>query len=166
MSKNPVVRLETWEYEWASFVGIRRAVANWDRKNAKAYKGNEHNLEPNRIANIASCICEMAVAKYLNRYWSGSAWDWNKVDHEKSKLFDDVGQGIEVRRVRNETGPALKPKDKGKILYGAKVLGKEWRSVEILGWVFADDHIKRLKGRDLIYIDASKLNSPLKKPDC
>ena len=160
-----IVHLDPWEYERAGFVALRRGTSNWGRPDSAAYKDKEKQ-EPNRRAEFASCLCELAVAKHLNQYWSGSVWSWKDIDPETQKTFPDVGHNIEVRRVRSASGPAVKKKDKDKFVYGAKVIGDEWMSVEILGWVVANDYIKDLKGRKYLSVPVMHLNSPTKKTDC
>ncbi len=151
-----VVNISPWEYEWASFVGIRRATSNWGRHDSPAYDNN-NDLDPERVAGMATCLCELAVAKHLNQYWPGGIWKWDTPIAQKHRHFADVGHDIEVRRVKTMIGPSVKPKDKGKIVWAARVLGREWKSVEVLGWIRADDVIDQ--SRDVV-VPISKLNKP------
>jgi hypothetical protein len=52
----------------------------------------------------------------------------------------DVGKNIEVRRVRTQSGPAVREKDlnRGLILWGAELADQEYRTVRLLGWIEAD----------------------------
>ncbi len=57
-----IIKLETWEYEYASHIGIRRFTANWGKEDAEHYE-NKKRQEDNRTAQVASAIGELAVAK-------------------------------------------------------------------------------------------------------
>jgi hypothetical protein len=129
----PVINLSPWEYEWACHVGARRFAANWFRPDAKHY--NKERMEDQRTAEVAACAAELAVAKYANRYWSGHVWDYR--DHNQYKEMPDVGTNIEVRRLRTEERAAVRKRQVGKklILFVAKPIMPEIRSVEIYGWI-------------------------------
>lgn len=126
-----VVSLEPWEYELAFQVGIRRFTANWNRPDAHYY--NRARMEKDRDAQVAAAMCELAVAKHLNRYWHGSVW--HASDHSKHRHKPDVGNNIEVRRVRTDTGPAVRRSDIGKVIWAARITDPEYREVELLGWI-------------------------------
>jgi len=134
-SREPlIVTLETWEYEYASTIGIRRYTNNWGKPDAAHYDHNK--MEDNRTAQVAAAIGELAVAKAINEYWSASIWD--KKDHKKFKDLPDVGKNIEVRRVRTQNGPAVRKKDlekEGLVIFGVTPIPKEFKEVEILGWM-------------------------------
>ena len=128
-----LIYLETWEYEYANTIGIRRVTNNWNKPDAPYYDPDK--MEDNRTASVAAAICELAVAKAINEYWSASIW--KNTDHDTHKHLADVGRDIEVRRVRTQPGPAIRAKDlvKGnQILFGAHAVEKEFKVVEILGW--------------------------------
>ena len=137
-----IIELEPYEYEYAYTIGIRRFIANWDKRDSSTYAENKEKMEEDRNAQPAAAICELAVAKYLNQTWSGHIW--RKQDHHKYKNIPDVGKNIEVRRVRTDKGPAIKLKDlnKGLIIWGARLLDKEYTKVELLGWIEADEGAK------------------------
>jgi hypothetical protein len=133
-----LIYLETWEYEYASTIGIRRYTNNWDKPNAAHYDPSK--MQEDRTAQVAAAICELAVAKAVNEYWSASIW--KGTDHNTFKHLADVGKDIEVRRVRTQPGPAIREKDllKGnQILFGAYAVEKEFKQVEILGWTTFKD---------------------------
>ena len=102
-----IIELESWEYEYASTIGIRRYTNNWGKPDAPYYDPTK--MEDNRTAQVASAIGELAVAKAINEYWSASIW--KGADHKKYKDLPDVGKNIEVRRVRTQDGPAVREKD-------------------------------------------------------
>jgi hypothetical protein len=132
-----LIKLEPWEYEYASYIGIRRFTANWDKSDASYY--DRSRMEDDRTAQVASAICELAVAKAMNQYWTASIWDESK--HENNKFIPDVGINIEVRRVRTKSGPAVRHKDLNRdlIIVGAIAIAPEFKEVEVLGWIRAED---------------------------
>jgi hypothetical protein len=52
----------------------------------------------------------------------------------------DVGINIEVRRVRTQSGPAVREKDLGRglVIWGAELVDSEYRQVKLLGWIEAE----------------------------
>lgn len=131
-----IIQLEPWEYEHAYMVGMRRFTENWGKQDASYYIKSK--MEEDRNAQPASAICELAVAKYTNQYWHASVWDGRK--HAKYKNMPDVGTNIEVRRVRTQSGPAVREKDcnRNLIIWGAELIDPEYKSVKLLGWIEAD----------------------------
>ena len=127
------IRLAPWEYEWASHVGARRYVANWNRADAK--HDHRERMEDDRTAQVAACVAELAVAKHTNRYWSGHVWDAR--DHTTYRDIADVGTNIEVRRIRTRSSAAVRLRQLGRqlVLFVARPVMPEMRSVEILGWL-------------------------------
>lgn len=128
----PLVELQTWEFDLVSLVGARRASARWHSGNAAHY--DQKRMEDERTAQVAACAAELAVAKWTNRYWHAHVWDAR--DHDKFKDLPDVGTNIEVRRVRTSDSAAVREHQVGKrlVLFVAKPIMPELRSVEILGW--------------------------------
>jgi hypothetical protein len=96
-------------------------------------------MEDDRTAAAAACAAELAVAKYTNRYWSGHVWDYR--DHNQYKEIPDVGTNIEVRRIRTRETAAVRKRQVGKglVLFVAKPIMPEIRSVEIYGWMHYDE---------------------------
>jgi hypothetical protein len=131
-----IIELEPWEYVHASNVGIARFAANWGKKDALHYK--KELMEDDRTATVAAAICELAVAKATNRFWSGHVW--SKEDHRKYKDVPDVGRNIEVRRVRKGTTVALRRHQLGKglILFAAQPVAPEFMTVDVWGWIDYD----------------------------
>lgn len=136
-----IVKLRPWEYEYASHIGIRRFTANWNKQDASYY--DKAKMEDNRTAQVAAAIGELAVAKATNQYWHASIWDESR--HDENKYIPDVGNCVEVRRVRTQDGPVVREKDLIKndllnnnlYIFGVKPVGPEFREVEILGWTRA-----------------------------
>lgn len=133
-----IVKLETWEYEYASHIGIRRFTANWDRPDAEYYQVDERK-EDDRTAQVAAAIGELAVAKLLNQYWNATIWSADK--HKEYNKLPDVGKNIEVRRVRTQDAVCIREKDTGRglIVFAVRPIEKEFREVEVFGWIKADE---------------------------
>lgn len=132
-----LVELEPFEYEWASHVGARRFIENWSKRDASYYK--KELMEDDRTASVAAAVCEIAVAKITNRYWSGHVWTARQHDSYKNKI-SDVGSNIEVRRVRTGDSAAVRKRDlnKGMVLFVAKAIMPELRQVEVWGYIDYD----------------------------
>jgi hypothetical protein len=132
-----LVTLEPWEYVNACNVGIARFAANWDKTDAPHYK--KELMEDDRTAQVASAICELAVAKAANRYWSGHVW--HKSEHNRYRDVPDVGSNIEVRRVRTGETAAVRLHQLGKglVLFVAQPKPPEFREVEVWGWLDYDE---------------------------
>ena len=132
-----IIEIDPWEYEWASHVGVKRFTANWNKQDAKHYDPTK--MESNRTAQVASALCELAVAKHTNKYWAGTAW--SGADHDKEKHRPDVGTNIEVRRVRTRNAVAVRKKQVGLglILFATRAIEPEFRQIEIIGYINYDE---------------------------
>lgn len=132
-----LVVLEPFEYEWASHVGNRRYIENWGKKDAPYYK--KDLMEDDRTAQVAAAVCEIAVARLTNRYWSGHVWHASEHAAYKNKT-PDVGKNIEVRRVRTGDTAAVRKRQVGKglVLFVAKPVMPELREVEVWGYIEYD----------------------------
>ena len=129
---NELVTLEPWEYVHACTVGAGRFAANFDKQNAAHYLPEA--MEDDRTAQVAGAVAELAVAKFTNRYWSGSVWQQG--DHDLHKLKPDVGRNIEVKRVRTRDAAVRKKQvGLGLVLFVARPIEREFRQVEIWGWL-------------------------------
>lgn len=152
------VTLSPWEYEYAYQVGIRRYTANWEKRDAPHY--DRARMELDRDAQVAAAICELAVARHINRYWHASVW--TPSEHHRYRDQPDVGLNVEVRRVRTDVGPAVRERDAGRIVWGAMTSG-EFRLVDLLGWVHGDAGWEMGQDRPGGYrvVPAKMLNSPV-----
>lgn len=135
--KHVLVPIDTWEYERANEVGIRRYTQRWNSQDAPHYK-DKNRQEDNRTANVAAAVCELAVAKYLNQYWHGHIW--HASEHYKYKMYPDVGQHVEVKRIRIENGSWVPIRESGNtfnglVVWAAHANPPEFREVEIYGWI-------------------------------
>ena len=152
-----IVTLEAWEYEHASLVGARRYTANWGKDNAPWY--DAERMEDDRTAQVAACVCELAVAKATNRYWSGHVWPAS--EHRARRDTPDVGHNIEVRRVRTSLHAAVRRHQVGKglVLFVAQAIPPEFREVQVLGWIDMDEAWE--KGKPSSYdSETTRLISP------
>lgn len=127
-----IINLLPWEYDHASSVGIRRFIANWDVLNAPHY--DKSRMEDDRTAQVAAAICELAVARHTGQYWGGHVWHASE-HHLYKDIIADVGNCIEVRRVRSRPAVAVRSSQigRGLHLYAARAIEPEFRSVELLG---------------------------------
>jgi len=129
-----IVELEKWEYEHAVYIAGRRLAENKGRKDAAHYN---NDLKQNEIlANVATCCCEIAVAKLLNEYWHAHVWDVR--DHNMYKDLPDVGKDVEVRRVRKIDNPVTIRKNdvlKNRIIVAAYAEEPEFWIVDVLGMI-------------------------------
>lgn len=156
-----LIALTQWEYEYAFQVGIRRYTANWKKQDAPHY--DRSRMELDRDAQVAAAICELAVAKHINRYWHASIW--HPSDHKQHRDSPDVGDNVEVRRVRTDVGPAIRHRDWDRVVWGAKTDG-EYREVELLGWITGAEGWNRGETRPGGYrvVAADRLNPPILTP--
>jgi hypothetical protein len=156
-----IIDLASWEYEHVNHVGIGRYTANWDKQDAAYY--DKSRMQDDRTAQVAAAACELAVAKHVNQYWSGSVW--HKEYHNRHKNMADVGYNIEVRRVRTRNSVAVRSKDLGKglILWAARAIEPELRQVVLLGHIGYDEAwslAEETQFQGTRYLPVSRLNSP------
>lgn len=94
------VGLTRWEYDIACHVAEQRHAATRGTQNSPTYQANLNRMEDNLQAEIAGACCEMAVAKYLGRYWSAGWWD--PEEHAAYSQIPDVMPDYEVKRIRDK----------------------------------------------------------------
>jgi len=132
-----VVTLEPWEYQWAEHVGTQRDEINRTKQNAAYYDSNRMDSD-NARANILSCCCELAVAKYLNRYWGGDYWPLDR--HSEFRGLPDIAPNIEVRRVTKPHNPlVIRERDakKERKMFLTYVDMEDRLNVSLIGWLDA-----------------------------
>jgi hypothetical protein len=139
MPTRPVVELQPWEYMWAHTVGALRDSANLHKQDSAYY--DPERMEHNLIASRAAAVAEMVVAKYLGLYWGGHVWD--SAQHDHFRMESDVGDRIEVRRIRRAQAPlTVRKRDlavEGRIVVSVFVDSQEQTSGQIMGWLPAVD---------------------------
>lgn len=130
------VHLLPWERDWAHHIGKARHEVNLQRQDASWY--DPRRMEDNLTASISAAVAEMAVAKHVNQYWSGSIWP--VAEHDKYKNLPDVGDNIEVRTVRTSSSAAVRRHQVGKglILWVAKPVRPALDTVDLWGWIPMD----------------------------
>lgn len=133
-----IVALEPFELEHAVSVGHRRHIANVAKQDAYHY--DKARMQDNVTANVAASACEMAVAKALNKYWSGSVWDSSQ--HDRYRREPDIPPDLEVRRVREPGNPlAVRRRDveAGRVMVSAYADEEtNFAIVTINGWLDAE----------------------------
>ena len=105
----------------------------------------------------AAALCELAVAKYLNQYWHASIW--RAAAHRSHKHLPDVGDRIEVRRVRTAKGVTVRKNDRDKRVWGAKIIDPEFRRIQLLGYIEANEALERGK-KDIVVVPFQYLTKP------
>lgn len=139
MRARATVALAEYEMEWAYTVGLRRHSANLGKGNAAHY--DPARMEDNITASIAAAICELGVAKYLQRYWPASAWDSGR--HNKYHDEPDVYPNIEVRRVRSASNPLVvrrRDTTRNRVMVSAYTNARDsFQVVDINGWLTAEE---------------------------
>lgn len=93
------VFLTPWQVEWGVLAGMERYRRNkdCDVQDTDDYKEKE-NKQPEDIANVSTCLCELATSLRLNKRWNGPFW--SPKYHKPASSAPDVGYNIEVRRTR------------------------------------------------------------------
>lgn len=133
-----IVDLYPWEIELAYQVGIRRDNVNATKPDAAHY--DRSRMEDNLRASVAAAACELAVARATCCYWTMSIWDTSQ--HYKYKALPDVLPNIEVKRVREPENPMVVRRREvgtGMVIVSAYAVPSFFRSVEIKGWLPADE---------------------------
>jgi hypothetical protein len=92
------VTLTPWEYDNARWVAENRNGLNRGNANSASYEENIERMQDNLVAETAGACAEMAVAKHLNLFWSGSFW--GRDDHHLYADMPDIAPDIEVKRIR------------------------------------------------------------------
>ena len=144
------IELRPWEYTLAAQVGADRSAQNFGRADAAHY--DRDRMEDDRTAQHAAAVAEIATARAVNRYWTAcGAWAANR--HSDYKGLADVGENIEVRRIRDggTSTFAIGPKDRDRVIFACFVEPPELRRVRILGWVNGEDALAA--GQDAGYGD-------------
>lgn len=129
------VVLTDWEMDRVHHVGKKRMELNSGNRNAAHYS-DVSRQQDRRIAEPAAAACECAAARSINRYWHGSYW--SEGDHQQFKNTPDVGENVEVRRIRypNARGFAVGEKDRDQIVMACYVEDEQdLRVVRVLGWI-------------------------------
>ena len=100
-------------------------------------------MEDDRTAQHAAAVCELAVARALNRYPTGFG-AWAASDHAKYRDLPDVGDNTEVRRVReaSSTTFAVGEKDRNRTIVAAFPILPELRVVRVLGWIKGSEALR------------------------
>lgn len=134
-------------------VASQRAIMNMKFQVSPRYGAPE--LDGAEEINIFSCRGEMAVAKYLNLFWSGSVGDYKA---------PDVGGLVEVRTI-NKAGRRLivHPEDRDWAPYVLVDVSNQ-PMMKLVGWMFGTDAKNKKywadptgKGRHAYFVPQSDL---------
>ena len=122
-------------------MGAERFAANFYREDAPHY--DRSRMEDDRTAQHAAAVCELAVARALNRYPTGFG-AWAAADHAKWRDLPDVGTNTEVRRIReaDATTFAVGGKDRNRTIVAAYPILPELRIVKVLGWISGEEALR------------------------
>lgn len=133
------VVLRPWEIAHVATVGAQRTVANLNRANAPHYR-DASRREDERTASHAAAAAECATARLLNQYWTAGG-AWVAARHGEFADLADVGENIEVRRVRDHgtTTFAVRERDMGRTIVACFVVPPELTEVRVLGWIQGPD---------------------------
>lgn len=97
-------------------------------------------MEDDATASFAAACAEAAVAQSTRLKWHGKVW--HRSEHHQHKNEPDVGENIEVRRIRNpNNGLCVRQKDLGqsKVIFVAYPIPETgFRQVDVIGWMPAD----------------------------
>ena len=80
------IQLSWQEFEIVTGVAVRQCFSSWKKGSKDAHGFKSHTLFDHTVISLGA---EAAVAKLLNKYWSGS--------YDQYKNTPDVGKNIEVR---------------------------------------------------------------------
>ena len=132
------------EIRAAMDIALHRHVYD-SAKKLRAKRGATEDFYDGLTLSLPGCLAEIAVAKFLNMYWTGVA----------GIGVPDVGGFIEVRSIRKDYyGLRFHPEDKDDL---PSVLAnvKNPEAIEILGWAYGRDAKK-----DEFWKDPSGKNRP------
>jgi hypothetical protein len=98
-------------------------------------------MQDDATASMAAACAEAAVAGILGLVWHAKVWDAS--EHHLHRGEPDVGDNIEVRRIREpDNGLVVRESDTGagKIIVIAHPLPESgFAVVDVIGWLAADD---------------------------
>ena len=155
MSSAPIhVSLTHREKQTAYYVAKLRNKAGVA---AYANAGKYGNDMDTLLLHYRGCLGEMALAKGLNRYWSGGGLDYHN--------DDDVG-GLQVRVTAHATGRLLIRKGEGPDAAPFFLLVGEKGEYDIVGWAYAwkvkqDIFLDAPAGRTAAYFYPQNLLNPM-----
>lgn len=124
MADSIAVQLSLAEITSTAVAGVMRQVSA-----IKHSRKQRHGCKGSWGVHIEGVLGELAVAKALNRYWSGN---------RLAPATGDVGEGIEVRTTAHENGRLiLHPTDPGESVF-ILVTGKDGL-YRLRGWIYGKD---------------------------
>jgi hypothetical protein len=122
----------------ARLVGDGRNLANRNSKDKSYY--HREKMEDDTVASFAAATAECAVARVFNAEWHAKVWPAG--EHHLHSDEPDVGENIEVKRVRNpDAGLVVREKDRtlGRYVVLAYPIPETgYTQVDVIGWIRAD----------------------------
>ena len=148
-----IVTLSWAEMQVAHLIGGQRTIMNMRKKLPGRYGAPEK--EGSEELNLIGTRGEMAVAKALNLYWSGTVGDYGAAD---------VGGCVEVRAItKSFHSLILHPQDKDDFPFVLADLSDQPK-VRLAGWIYGKDGKQEKfwsdpsgKNRSAFFIDQSNL---------
>lgn len=123
-----IVTLSWAEMQVAHLIGGQRTLMNMKKKLPGRYGAPEK--EGSEELNLIGTRGEMAVAKALNLYWSGTVGDYGAVD---------VGGCVEVRTItKSFHSLILHPQDKDDVPFVLVDLSNT-PNIRLAGWIYGKD---------------------------
>lgn len=153
------IRLTYQELALAAIAGILRRVSALQHQRPAAYGYNGNDAW---ATDIESCAAEMAVAKYLNHFWSPLA-------KSPKTIPADVGNDNQVRSTPRRDGSLIvhnrDPDDQRYWL----VITHQPPEYTLAGWIFGHeakhDEFWRSTDRPAYFVPQSRLHDPISDQD-
>lgn len=137
-TRGVLVSLTDEEYAQARNVGDGRNAQMHGVGDMPYY--NRDLMEDDATASFAAACAEAAVAQTTGLKWHAKVW--HRSEHHLHKNEPDVGDSIEVRRIRSpHNGLCVRQKDlgRGKFIFVAYPIPEtDFRQVDVIGWMPAD----------------------------
>jgi hypothetical protein len=139
MAKTVVVHVQPWHVNLARHCAEER-LGTRGRRDRPDYQ-NKALLQPEPNANLAACLCELAVSLEYDRRWNGPYWDMKY--HRLASQLPDVGECIEVRRTRAiGNGVPVKETDAERNYWIVQAYVDDDTVIRILAGQQADAHVQ------------------------
>lgn len=139
LAEFPVVTLDTWEMEFGGYGALMRSQHNWMRRVRE-----KHGADSDwggYDEHLMGVLGELAVAKWLDRCWTGGWGDFRKID---------VGNCVNVRATKYLHGPYLRlhPADPDIPHALALTVRNQLPAVQLLGFMPAGEGRRLVKFED------------------
>lgn len=156
-----IVELTDAELIEARLVGDGRNAANKNSKDKHYY--DREKMEDDAVASFAAAAAECAVSKVFNAKWHAKVWPAE--EHRLHSDEPDVGENIEVKRIREATaGLVVREKDvalKRYVVLAYPIRSTGFKFVDVIGWIRADKgwSVGRDSGRGYVRVPQHYLHA-------